>query len=160
MARSMKRDTDFYEEARKREMQRLANDPLALEMAIREHPFHVYLVEREVDWQQRTQQRKKKIQEDFEYRSEAAKRGWDKRRKRERLEADKAKYMRKRGGNSWPRVRIDHGFGGEFCERFQLHCEIPEELMGFDLAAELYEEPESRYDSLVHYLRAKRRKDA
>jgi hypothetical protein len=59
----------------------------------------------------------------------------------------------KRGALHTPRV--DVGFQGELNERFKLHCEIPEPLIGCDLEEETFSQPESKYNSLTHYLRAK-----
>lgn len=158
--RPMKQDIDRFEIARKEAMKWLAQDERFFKEAM--HQYRVGVAKKAIQERtERVEARKRKIREEFEKRSKACKQGWEKRKERERLQAEKEKYFaQKRDAKVWPRVRVEHGFGGEFCERFQLHCEIPEELMGFDLAAELYEEPESRYDSLVHYLRAKRRKDA
>jgi len=150
----MQQDIDLFAELRLQYMRKLANDP-KFEKEV-EHQLAYQTALRSIeDRKAKVERRKKKIAEEFEARSKAVKRGWEKRRKREALQAYKNKFIAKRDKKMWPRRKVEHGFGGEFSERFRLCCEIPEPLMGFDLAEELYSQPDSNYDSLTHYLRAK-----
>ena len=155
----MQQDIDLFAELRLQYMRKLANDPEFEKEVAHQLAYQAALRAIE-DRREKVERRKQKIAEEFEARSKAVKKGWEKRKKREALQAYKDKFIAKRDKNMWPRRKVEHGFGGEFSERFMLCCDIPEPLMGFDLAAELYQEPESRYDSLLHYLRTKRRKDA
>ena len=137
-------DTELYERIRRDEMKRIADDSELLRQAIIDNPCEKKDDTRDslawLDyWERRNDEER--------LRKEAKER-------RERWE----ERQHKRGAFQAQKVHV--GFQGELHERFRLHCDIPEPLMGFDLAAELYQEPESRYDSLLHYLRTKRRKDA
>lgn len=150
----MEPDIDLFAELRLGHMRKLAEDPEFEKEVAHQLGYQAALRSIE-DRKAKVERRKKKIAEEFEARSKAVKKGWEKRKKREALQAYKDKFIAKRDKKIWPRRKVEYGFGGEFSERFRLCCEIPEPLMGFDLAEELYSQPDSKYEALTHYLRAK-----
>lgn len=145
---------DLFAELRLLHMRKLAEDPEFEKEVAHQLGYQTALRSIE-DRKAKVERRKKKIAEEFEARSKAVKKGWEKRKKREALQAYKDKFIAKRDKKIWPRRKVEYGFGGEFSERFRLCCEIPEPLMGFDLGEELYSQPDSKYEALTHYLRAK-----
>lgn len=133
-------DTDLAQ-IRRDEMQRLLADKEALDEAV--HAYRVEMAHEAIaERQSRVEARKLRIREEFEKRSRAAKSA-SKKRKRE----DLAQFK--------PVKTVHVGFQGEYSERFCLHCDVPEDLFGFDLDGDRYKAEESRFDCIVHAQRAR-----
>ena len=134
-------DTELYERIRRDEMKKIADDSELLRQAIIDNPSEKKEDTRNsLAWLDYWERRN----DDERLRKEAKER-------RERWE----ERQHKRGALQAQKVHV--GFQGELHERFRLHCDIPEQIMGFDLADEIFSEPESKYDSLTHYLRSRAR---
>ncbi len=131
-------DTDLAR-IRLEEMRRMLVDKEALDEAV--HAYRVEMAQEAIaERSARVEARKLRIRQDFEKRSNAAKTAWEKRKR-----VDRAKFRPVKG--------VHVGFQGELNERFCLHCDVPEELFGFDLDGDRYKAKESRHDNIIHFLR-------
>jgi hypothetical protein len=136
-------DTELFDRVRREEMKRLGADEELLRQVIVENPPADKKQQRDSlawlsYWERENEERRLRKQ------AKEKRRKWEER-------------QHKIGALHKPKVNI--GFQGEFNERFKLHCEIPEQLHGFDLAEEIYYPSEIQYDSVIHFLRAKWKKE-